>query len=154
MERYNFNKRNQQDGGPFVAYVTKLRELMNSCHFCVLCQDGLLRDRIVEGIQHAPTRKQLLAIKKLDLKTTLEICKAEGASNREVDVIESVCGQQINLVRKQKQRSKPDKITDEETTARPDNPTINSGHGDVNCGFCCRSHKRGRKNCPAYGKKM
>ena len=77
MERHTFNNREQHEDELFDDYLTDLRMLMKNCNFCENCIDGLLRDRIVNGIRDDVVRKTLLSEKKLTLEATIEKCRAQ-----------------------------------------------------------------------------
>ena len=72
LERHKFNCRQQQDGEKFDDFLTELKVLATNCNFCVTCYPGLLRDRIVGGIQSDHVRKLLLAEKNLTFETAVE----------------------------------------------------------------------------------
>ena len=59
-ERLKFNQQNQEDGEAFDAYLTALRNLAETCNFCLAMGDSLLQDRIVLGIKNEEARKRLL----------------------------------------------------------------------------------------------
>ena len=75
-ERHLFNSRKQDDGEKFDDFLTDLTILSKNCKFCADCYPGLLRDRIVGGIQDDKIRQTLLADNKLTLEQAEHICRA------------------------------------------------------------------------------
>lgn len=61
--------------------VTALRTLAKTCNFCDCMHDSIIRDRIVLGIKDKHTRKRLLQERKLTLKTCIDLCKSNEATN-------------------------------------------------------------------------
>ena len=76
LERHAFNMRNQQDGETVDEFLTGIKLLSKACNFCATCYDGLVRDRVVGGINDDEVRKKPLAKSDLTLKEAEEICKA------------------------------------------------------------------------------
>ena len=76
LERHLFNSRKQDDGEKFDDFLTDLKILSKNCNFCADCYPGLLRDRIVGGIQDDKIRQNLLADNKLTLEQAEHICRA------------------------------------------------------------------------------
>ena len=56
-ERYVFNKRNQNEGETFESFLSALRMLNKSCHYCNNCVNSMLPDRIVLGINDNTTQQ-------------------------------------------------------------------------------------------------
>ena len=104
MERHLFNNRHQEEGEKFIDYLTTLQQMMKSCHYCAQCEENILRDRIVEGINNDETRRRLLGTKKLNLKTAIEICKLEESSERQMEIFRSKKEHQINRLIKQEKK--------------------------------------------------
>jgi hypothetical protein len=80
-ERYVFHQRVQQSGEKFDEFLADLRKKAATCEFAAL-EDSLIRDRIVIGIRDDPTRRRLLQVKKLELTTAIDACKASEATSR------------------------------------------------------------------------
>ena len=87
FERYTFNSRNQEDNESIDAYVTALRTLAKTCNFCNCMHDSIIRDRIVLGIKDKQTRKRLLQERNLTLKTCIDLCKSNEATNVQLKTI-------------------------------------------------------------------
>ena len=135
-ERYNFNTRMQLEDESFDSYITELRNLQKSCNFCQCLSSSLLRDKIVMGIRSDTTRKSLLEIQNLTLEKSIDICKANEAS--EIRMKQMHSAQDVNAVRHNKsyKSNKGKKVKD-----------VNK------CKFCNTKHVMKRKACPAWGKK-
>lgn len=59
-QRRNFNLRHQDEGEMFDAFLSDLLELAKTCEFCVVCQDSLIRDRIIIGLRDGDIIDKLL----------------------------------------------------------------------------------------------
>ena len=76
MERHILNSRKQEEGEEFDEFLTEIKILSKNCNFCTQCHDGLIRDKIVGGIQDDALRQKLLAVDKLTLQKAEEMCNA------------------------------------------------------------------------------
>ena len=76
MERYKFNSRDQSDGEVFDDYYTEIVLLSKNCNYCDDCYPGMIRDRIVQGIQSDEVRQKLLSEKTLTREIAKDICQA------------------------------------------------------------------------------
>ena len=61
MERHTFNTRRQESGKKFDDFLTDIKNLSKNCNFCATCYEGLIRDRIVGGINDSRVRRKLLS---------------------------------------------------------------------------------------------
>ena len=77
-ERHKFNTRKQGENESSDQCVTELRILASTCEFETL-KDGLIRDRIICGIQN-----RLLREADLTLKKAIDICRAAEVSREQV----------------------------------------------------------------------
>ena len=146
MERHTFNNREQHEDELFDDYLTDLRMLMKNCNFCENCIDGLLRDRIVNGIRDDVVRKTLLSEKKLTLEATIEKCRAQEKAI-----------QGMETMRKAKNQDEEEEINAvhfRNNSGEKQQRGINKGKRDYisRCKFCARSHMFGRDFCPAWTK--
>ena len=82
--------RNQLEGECFDDYVMELKILSTNFSFCNTCFPGLLRDRIVGGIENDWIRKQLLAEKELTIDKTMEICKSYEVANEGMNTLKKI----------------------------------------------------------------
>jgi len=87
-ERYIFNRRVQDVGETFDAFMAAIRRLARSCEFGAL-EESILRDRIVIGLRDDATRRKLLQPRKLDLALAVDICKASEISVRQLRAMTS-----------------------------------------------------------------
>ena len=137
LERHIFNGRQQEEGEAFDDYLTELKLLSRNCNYCDNCYPGILRDRIVTGIQSDGVRK------KLTLEKATNICRA---SEKASEGMESFKGKETEAeVAWLKGKNK-------------NGPTHRGGMRQFNtkneskCKFCVQSHPFGKSNCPALGK--
>jgi uncharacterized protein YerC len=82
-ERYVFNKRQQQPGESFDAFLGDLRRLMKTCGYGTV-EESTIRDRIVLGIRDDATRKKILQTRTLDLVRAVNICRSSEATKRQL----------------------------------------------------------------------
>ena len=87
-ERYVFNRRGQEPGESFDAFLAELRRLVRSCEYGAL-EESILKDRIVVGLRDDATRRKLLQIRKLDLANAIDICKASEVASRQLKAMTS-----------------------------------------------------------------
>ena len=85
-ERYVFNRRVQDSGETFDAFLADLRRLVRTCDFGTL-EESIIRDRIVIGIREDSTRRKLLQTRKLDLQAAIDACKANEIATRQLRAI-------------------------------------------------------------------
>eukprot|EP00794_Sanderia_malayensis_P002412 gene2412-2781_t len=153
LERHLFNSRKQDDGEKFDDFLTDLKILSKNCNFCHICYPGLLRSRIVGGIQDDKIRHSLLVDNKLTLEKAKHLCRAgekavEGRStlkgNNKIkeDEVSFVASRGPKRQGKKQFSSLPPNAA---TKWRPTSAKT--------CKFCLRTHVFGRNNCPAAGKR-
>ena len=82
-ERYVFNRRTQEVGEPFDAILSDVRLLARTCLYGML-EDSIVRDRIVIGMRDNATWQKLLQIRKLDLPTAVNVCRASEIALRQL----------------------------------------------------------------------
>ena len=61
LERHVFNCRVQEEGELFDDFLTEIKLLSKNCNFCDTCHNGLIRDRIVAGVNSDQLRRRLLS---------------------------------------------------------------------------------------------
>ena len=143
FERHSFFSRNQLKGESIDAYVTDLRNKASRCEFAEL-KDGLIRDRIVCGVNSDTVRARLLRESELSLEMCIDICQAAEISSAHAKVLteEKV----VHVVNSSEEPDKSAIKKDEKEYTR-------AGMAGMNlCQFCGYRHKRGR--CPAFGKNL
>ncbi|CAC5392126.1 unnamed protein product [Mytilus coruscus] len=119
-----------------------LKNKAKPCEFEHL-SDGLIRDRIVCGIQNEGCRARLLREADLTLAKAIDTCRAQEMSSQQLKSLKSTEEHSVNAV---KQVSKPRyRQNDSHKNQR-------SVHADRQalCKNCGRTH--GKRNCPAFGK--
>ena len=134
-ERFLFNKRKQQDGETFEMFLGDLKKLLKNCEYCSDCNDSLLRDKIVVGINDCNLQKELLKVRKLNLETCIDMCRA---NENAIIQNQAMKPENVNKI----YRSKHDKPVQR----KPEYKKFNR------CKFCGRKHEFSKSKCPAYGK--
>ena len=99
FERYTFNSRNQEENKSTNAYVTALPTLAKTCNFCDCMHDLIICDRIVLGIKDKQTRFWLLQEWKLTLKTCIDLCKCNEATNVQLKTISGAQHKDLHRVK-------------------------------------------------------
>ena len=146
FERFKFNQRAQESNESIDSYVSALRTLVKVCNFGTL-EDSLMRDRLVMGIRDDSTRKKLLQTRDLDLKRTVDICRASEVSAKQVQEMRSP--EEVHKVQRapraaqQSHNKKYSRPRSQSTGKRPPGK----------CRFCGRDHPFKKELCPAFGKK-
>jgi hypothetical protein len=85
-DRCVFNRRIQETGESFDAFLSDVRRLAKSCDFSTL-EDSFIRDRIVVGVRDNATRRKMLQTRKLDLNTAIDICRASEVATRQLKMM-------------------------------------------------------------------
>ena len=142
LERHVFNNRTQEDGEKFDDFLTELKVLSTNCNYCVNCYPGILRDRVVEGIQSDTVKEKLIAERTLTLDTAVEKCRAFELA---ADGMKTISKSNNNNV---------DRVGDHRDKGGKFEQRSNKGNNSEpkDCKFCLKKHKWGRSFCPAYGK--
>ena len=144
LERHIFNPRKQEDGECFDDFLTELKLLSKNCNYCEGCYPGLLRDKIVAGIQSDVVRKKLLSGNELTVEKAINVCRASEKASKGM---ESLKNDEQSEVAWLKGKSKYGK------TSKNNNRGMKIFSDNSKCKFCVRTHPFGRTNCPAWGKK-
>ncbi len=139
-ERYCFNMRSQHPDEPFDTFVADLKELAKTCNFKDL-NDSLIRDRIVMGIHNKETRKQLLAVKKLTLADSIDMCKAAEATAHRMSTIQAPT--EVHRISKKYSSSKHHSSKQSSRRKYP----------IKTCQYCGQEHEMIKSKCPAVGQK-
>ena len=85
-ERYLFYCRDQSENESITEHLADLRKLTLSCDFKDFL-DQAFRDRFVCGLQNNSIRRRLLAKRKLNLKSVIELAKTMENANLETQII-------------------------------------------------------------------
>ena len=90
-ERFQFHRQQQEANETTAEYVAELRRLATTC------EQQALRDRVVCGLRHEPSRMKLLTESKLTLNEAIEIAQSVEAAERNSQRMNAE-GQQVNRV--------------------------------------------------------
>ncbi|XP_048238378.1 uncharacterized protein LOC125372423 [Haliotis rufescens] len=138
-ERYNFNRRDQEQSESIDPYVAVLRNLAKSCNYGDLAE-SLTSDRMVMGICDNATRKRLLQASKLSLKDCIDICRSHESATRRLKSLSQAEDVQFVSQRKPNKSQKPNAKQQIKTSEL------------LKCKFCGKRHEFQKKECPAWGK--
>ena len=145
-ERHKLTTRNQGENESIDQYVTELRILASTCEFETL-KDGLIRDRIICGIQNQTMKERLLREADLTLKKAIDICRAAEVSREQVKSLTERNSADIDALHKTKQDSRHSNLREDYR----DQQNREYNHAPkYNCNNCGQQHAA--KSCPAYGK--
>ena len=100
FESFRFHSRDQEQNESIDAFVAELRKLAKGCNFGDQ-EDRMIRDRILVGVKSKKTQGKLLEDSKLSLKTAIETCRAQEASQSK---LETMTGKQTVSVDRVKQK--------------------------------------------------
>ena len=150
-ERYVFNKRMQDSGERFDAFLGDVRRLARSCQFEGV-KESMIRDRIVVGIRNENTRHKLLQIRDLTLAKAIDVCKASEAAGKQLKVMTNA--DEVQSLRSTStsnyQRRNRGKSRGREP--RHDLKQRRDKSATRPCKYCDRKHEPRKEACPAYGK--
>jgi len=145
-ERYVFNRRMQDVGETFDAFMSDLRRLIKSCDYGTL-EESILRDRIVIGVRDDATRRKLLQMRKLTLNSATDVCKASEVATKQLR--EMATPDEVNAMQ-HASRESPSRMRN--SRRLPADADRHRGwNSSSRCEFCGRVHKPMRDACPAYG---
>ncbi|KAK2159550.1 hypothetical protein LSH36_151g07073 [Paralvinella palmiformis] len=130
MERFFFNGRAQNEGEDFENFLSDIRIRAQTCKFCDMCEDSMIRDRIVLGVNSEETREELLKIRNLDLTKYIDICRAEQSAHSHRKALEPDTVHRVRTHHRERR--------DREQMRK--------------CKYCGTAHIFEKKSCPAYGK--
>ncbi|GFS39104.1 transposon Tf2-9 polyprotein [Nephila pilipes] len=95
------------DGQIIESYVAHLKTLASSCEFAAQ-ENGLIRDRIVQGIKDRGLQERLLRESNLGLEKAIEIVRAAEASREQIHNMKYETAT-VNFVKKKENQSQPKK---------------------------------------------
>ena len=148
-ERYTLNKRVQEANESFDSFLTELRRLVKSCDYGEL-EESILKDRIVIGIREDSTRRKLLQIRRLDLASALDVCRASETATRhlrEIRGTEDVHRVAASASTYDRARSKS-RERRQGSRGEEHRPRVAKS-----CKYCGKPHEFKKELCPAYNKK-
>lgn len=157
-ERFKFFSRKQEAAEGFDHFVTDLKKLAPSCEFGEQ-KDGLIRDRIVLGVNNKCLQEKLLAKQNLNLEEAEAVCRSWEITKDQVRSVQE--DQSVLQIRKQgyekmkKQPYQSDRYGGNKH--RPEGGAVTNRHRaeesvSKNKFLCyrCRSY-HGQRECKAYG---
>ncbi|XP_044171849.1 uncharacterized protein LOC122956251 [Acropora millepora] len=140
FERHKLKIRNQEQGETIDQYATELRKLASTCEFKDL-RDGLIRDRVICGINNRTIRERLLRESDLTLEKALDICRASEHSKQQMKTISGTHNPNIDALKRRTGRNFAN-VTE--------SPQVQANNRRTPCGNCGTYHKP--RSCPAYSK--
>ncbi|XP_060070509.1 uncharacterized protein K02A2.6-like [Ylistrum balloti] len=144
-ERHVFNSRVQKSGETFDQFLTELKVLSKDCGFGNL-KEGLIRDRIIEGIGKDQTRARLLRERELNLDKCIDLCRAAERTDVQMKGIVSentTEKKSVDLIKKQSQKNP------NQSSYKGKGPRVPK-HNTSRCQKCGMDHKG--SPCPAKEK--
>ncbi|CAG2201421.1 unnamed protein product [Mytilus edulis] len=140
--RHVFFTRNQGPHENIDSYVTDLKNKAKPCEFEHL-SDGLIRDRIVCGIQNEGCRARLLREADLTLVKAIDTCRAQEIDSQQLKSLKSTEEHSVNAVKQvNKSRYRQNDSHKNQRSVHVERQAL--------CKNCGRTH--GKRNCPAFGK--
>lgn len=150
INRYNLNKRNQEEGETFDAFYTAIRKLAENCNFGDQ-KEKILRDKIVIGVREQRIQQKLLEIKDLTLEKAIDICRSAELSREFVKTLNNPEVHAVQTGRAAQQSNKAKYFSNHKKTMSQNvNMEGRYNRWFYNCKKCNTEH--GPKQCPAYGK--
>ncbi len=151
MERFHFNQALQMIDESFDQFITRLKKLAQTCEFGTL-QEGLIRDRVVVGLQDNSTRERLLRERDLTLDKAYQLCKAaelvkiqmkELKKGAEAGIANNNIENEVNVMFRKQMFMKSN-------AGGRGNNWNGENTQKQSCSRCGRSHAA--RACPAFGK--
>lgn len=158
-ERHVFNNRIQRPDETFDQFLTDLRILSKNCEYDHL-MDGIIRDRIIEGIKNNDTRRRLLREDRLTLERCIAVCRATECTQQQMlsfTGAEECNTPMVHAVTQSAQAARVPAQTGRERGATAKRMGQMRRRDDTyerdnvtDCLYCGQTHVRRR--CPAYRK--
>ena len=144
-ERYIFNSCSQGQSETIEQYVTRLRQLASTCEYGPLTE-GVIRDRLVLGVNDSTTRARMFRKPDLTLTEAINMCRIAETSQMQLQKI-AVSGRDEETVQFSKQGR--------DKSRKGPKPAKQSSQQqkDQKCKYCGQTHERRKEKCPAYGKR-
>ena len=142
FESFRFHSRDQEQNESIDAFVAELRKLAKGCNFGDQ-EDRMIRDRILVGVKSKKTQGKLLEDSKLSLKTAIETCRAQEASQSK---LETMTGKQTVSVDRVKQK-KNDK--QKKHSGASSEISEKKNETEKKCTRCGYKWHKNFNNCPA-----
>lgn len=144
FERYNFNKRVQEEGELAESFITALHTLAETCDYKTLKND-LIMDRIIVGIRDQSLSRQMMLNEKLTLEECIRMVRQqEEIKKQQEEMHGKTPPADVNDVSKPRHKSKA--LASRQQPTSRNLPRIHSSSDK--CSYCGRDcHER--KVCPA-----
>ena len=156
IERHKFFTRTQQPSEPFDHFLTELQKLAKNCNFGDQ-EESLMRDRIIISISDDALQQRLLRDSDLNLKKTIECCRAAELSKMQQKTLKQSGQADVNSVdaikksgRKNHKFKAAAKQQQPQQQQQQQQQKGDFGQQDYDCKKCGTRHKA--RSCPAYGK--
>ena len=131
LKLVKFARRVRKSDETFEQFLSDLRFLASTCNFCnATCRDNRIMDRILDGHKSETVEEKLTRSSKLDLKNTLNTCRAIELNEENKKVIMNKSESEISKVSHYSGKKLEEK----------------------RCKFCSRNHRMVKSECPAWGK--
>ena len=127
-ERFQFNRRQQEDGESFDVFLADIQRLIKTCEYCAKCKDSILKDKIVVGVRDEQLQKDLLKVKELNLNQAIDQSKASEKAVQHNQVLRN------------------------ETVHKLSSNQVKYGEARRLCRYCGNMHPFRKEVCPAYKK--
>ena len=144
FERHKFRTAHQNVGENTLAYITRLRELANTCGFNDYTTDQAIVDQYLEKCTSHELRKKLLATTDLTLGKLISLSQTWEITQRQAADMEGSRSAQTSETTDEELNYTQSKQTQKSTKPNPKN-TVCYGCGSNN-------HIYNSTNCPAKGK--
>ncbi|CAC5418952.1 unnamed protein product [Mytilus coruscus] len=102
--RHRFNTRVQNSSESIDQYLTDLKLIAKNCEFEHL-KDGLIRDRIVCGMNSSRVKERLIRMDGLTLDKAVGICRANEESRKQMKTLNEE--EQVHALRRKTQNQEP-----------------------------------------------
>ena len=150
--RFKFFNVKQQENQPVDDFVNELKTKAQECEFKELTE-GLIRDRIVCGINSLKLQERLLRESDLTLDKAILLCKAEEDTQKQAKEIQkrsSETDNKVESVRFKRNSNRNNKSSKQVHSKHGYNKSESGKLNSKACKYCGKLHEKG--HCPAYGK--
>jgi hypothetical protein len=147
-ERFNFNKRIQEEGESAEAFITAVHKLAETCEYGDL-RDELIMDRIIVGIRDQRLSTRLMLNEKLTLDECIVMVRQEEDVHKQQEQMRTSTQQEtVNHVGDGRPKLQPKHH--QQSTLRSNQPKVQQQpkSADSRCSYCGRDW-HDRKSCPA-----
>ena len=142
FESFRFHSRDQEQSESIDAYVAELRKLAKGCNFDDQ-EDRMIRDRILVGVKSKKTQGKLLEDSKLTLKSAIDTCRAQEASQSKLETMTGKQAVAVDRVKQQKNYKQKKHSKASSDYSEKKNKT------DKKCSRCGYDWHKNFSDCPA-----